>query len=79
MSPLFLIPFFNSSPFLSLLYHPKFIHSCARESINEEPSDKGYRLLGEVFLSLNKRKEALAAFDKSLELNPKQEYCLKKG
>ena len=62
--------------FISTLFS---FHSLARESIRAEKSDKGYRLLGEVLLAQNKNREALEAFSQSLEMNPRQEFCLNKG
>jgi len=38
--------------------------------------DRGYRLLGDILHALNKRDEALNAYQKSLELNPNQEDVL---
>lgn len=42
----------------------------------QETNDKGHKLLGDILRAQNKRDEALAAYEKSLQLNPKQEDVL---
>ena len=52
------------------------LHRHVREYLSSESSDRGFRLLGDVLRAQNKREEALAAYEKSLQLNPQQENVL---
>ena len=44
--------------------------------MTHDPNDRGFKLLGDVLRAQNKRDEAVAAYEKSLQLNSQQEDVL---
>lgn len=49
---------------------------CAREYVSQESNDRGHKLLGDILRAQGKRDDALAEYEKSLQLNPVQEDVL---